>query len=116
MFAAQPQQLGRSQLFVHKSYRISDVWGRGDDGSERMAIQKKVSDAAVFRDLDPDMKGRVLQAGKNSANGKTTPEDKILETKIEAMLELGRSHAVRLRLRCSEFATRRPNPKTISRY
>ena len=49
MFAAQPQKLGRSQLFVHKSYRISDVWGRGDDGSERMAIQKKVAMRPFFR-------------------------------------------------------------------
>jgi hypothetical protein len=86
----QQRQLGRGQLFVHKAaYCIADIMGRGGDGSDRVAIRKKASDAAIFADLDPDLKGRVLQAAKESANGKKTVESKVLEAQIEAMLEAG---------------------------
>ena len=85
MFAQQQRQLGRGQLCAHKTYRLSDAWGSGD-GS---AMRKGARDAIVFEDLDPGMQNRVFQAGKNSANGKSTPEDSALKDEITAMLEAG---------------------------
>lgn len=82
----QQRQLGQGQLTAHKSYRLIDMWGRGSDG---LAMRKGAKDAAIFQDLDPGLKSRVFQAGKNSANGKPTSEDSALEAQIEAMLEAG---------------------------
>jgi hypothetical protein len=83
---AQQQQLGRGQLCLHKSYRLVDTWGRGSDGS---ALTKGARDAAIFADIDPGLQSRVFQAAKNSANGKSTPEDAALKDEITAMLEAG---------------------------
>ncbi len=87
MFAAQQRQLGRGQLCAHKSYRLADLWGGGNPGSPLM--RKGAKDAAIFQDLDAGLKSRVFVAGKNSANGKSTPEDSALKDQITAMLEAG---------------------------
>ena len=104
----QHQQLGQGQLCAHKSYRLVDTWGRSADGS---ALTKGAKDAAVFADLDPDLRSRVFQAAKNSANGKSTPEDSALKDEITAMLELGEIGpsvaAILLR-----FCNQAPEPET----
>ena len=83
----QHQPLGRGQLCAHKSYRLVDTWGRSADGS---AMTKGAKDAAVLDDLPGGFQARVFQAAKNSANGKSTPEDSALKDEIAAMLELAK--------------------------
>ena len=103
MFAAQQRQLGRGQLCAHKSYQLADLWGGGNPGSPLM--RKGAKDAAIFQDLDAGLKSRVFVAGKNSANGKSTPEDAPSKTRSRRCSRRGNWSLPWLR-RCFEFATR----------
>jgi hypothetical protein len=87
-------------------------------------LSKGANDAAIFADIDPDLRSRVFQAAKNSANGKSTPQDAALKDEITAMLEadeLEPSVAAALLRTCNQapepetnFGTLSPNLSTRS--